>query len=220
MSKKNSNAGNKSVVKKETVTLTQVEDRLLTLRGQSVLLDSDVAALYDVATKEINQAVKNNPDKFPAGYIIQLNKNEWDSLRSKFLTLEKKKLATNCDLLNGKNEPVKNFDRFNLKHSTALPKAFTEKGLYMLATILKGKRAAQTTIAIVETYSKIRELARTVARLAETNEKFQQQTLMQKSGEIMGGLLDEHLQTTSSETSIELNLAVLKVKHSVKRKAA
>ena len=61
-------------------------------------------------TKEINQAVKNNPDKFPAGYLIECNKVE-------------------------KAELVKNFDRFNpLKHSTALPTAFTEKGLYMLAT--------------------------------------------------------------------------------------
>ena len=85
MNKRISKAGNKSVVKKETVTLTQVEDRLLTIRGQSVLLDSDVAVLYDVGTKEINQAVKNNPDKFPEGYIFQLGQDEWEPLRSKIL---------------------------------------------------------------------------------------------------------------------------------------
>ena len=72
-----------------------------------------MADLYGVETKRINEAVSNNPEKFPDGYILELSKNE-------------------------KNELVENFDRFNRqKHSTAIPKAFTEKGLYMLATILK-----------------------------------------------------------------------------------
>ena len=89
----------------------------------------------------------------------------------------------------------------------------------MLATILKGKRAVQTTIAIVETYSKIRELARTISKLTETNEKPKQQTLMQKSGELMTDLLDNDImKTTDTETSIELNLAILKLKHTIKRK--
>lgn len=88
--------------------------------------------------KEINQAVKNNPDKFPTGYLIECNKTE-------------------------KIELVKKFDRFNsLKHSTALPTAFTEKGLYMLATILKSNKATQTTIAIVEAFARTKELSRTV----------------------------------------------------------
>ena len=88
----------------------------------------------------------------------------------------------------------------------------------MLATILKGERAAQTTIAIVEAFAKIRELARTVARLSETNEKFKQQTLMQKSGEIMADILGEGMKTTDSETTFELNFALMKLKHTVKRK--
>ena len=78
-----------------------------------MIIDADVADLYGVETKRINEAVSNNPEKFPDGYILELSKNE-------------------------KNELVENFDRFNRqKHSTAIPKAFTEKGLYMLATILK-----------------------------------------------------------------------------------
>jgi len=87
-----------------------------------------------------------------------------------------------------------------------------------VATILKGGRAVQTTIVIVETFAKIRELARTVAQLAETKGKFKQQSLMQKSGEIMADILGEDMKTTDTETSIELNLAVLKFKHIVKRK--
>jgi len=178
----------------ETVSLAQVEDRLLSIRGQSVLLDSDVAALYAVETREVNQAIRNNPDKFPEGYVVQLDKAEWQNLKSKIL----------ISSWGGKNQS---------------PKAFTEKGLYMLATILKGKRAVQTTLAIVETFSKIRELARTVAQLAETKEKFQQQSLMQKSGEIMADILGEDMKTTDTETCIELNLAVLKFKHIVRKKA-
>ncbi|MDR0230897.1 MAG: ORF6N domain-containing protein [Dysgonamonadaceae bacterium] len=64
----------------------QVEEKILTIRNQNVILDSDVAILYGVETKEINQAVKNNPAKFPRGYIIPLNKEEWSNLKSKFLT--------------------------------------------------------------------------------------------------------------------------------------
>jgi len=130
----------------ETVTLMQVEDRILTIRDQNVLLDNDVASLYGVETREINQAIHRNPDKFPEGYILQLDKMEWQSLKSKVLISNRKKEEiTNCDLLSGK------------KYSNVPPKAFTEKGLYMLATILKGGRAVQTTIAIVETFAKIRE---------------------------------------------------------------
>ena len=212
----------KSPVTKETVTLAQVEDRLLTIRGQNVLLDSDVAALYAVQTKEVNQAIQRNPDKFPEGYIIQLNWDECESSRSQIVTLKKNEPITNCDQSGTENLKVTNCD---LKisgwgqHSKYPPKAFTEKGLYMLATILKGKRAAETTIAIVETYAKIRELARTVARLSETKEKFAQQSLMQKGGEIMADILGEGMKKTDTETSYELNLAVLKFKHTVKKKS-
>jgi hypothetical protein len=83
-----------------------VEKKMLPLRGQYVILDSDVAELYDVQTKAINQAVRNNPNKFPKGYILELAENEWKSLRSKILTLEEK----------GKG-----------KHTKYLPKAFTER---------------------------------------------------------------------------------------------
>jgi hypothetical protein len=178
----------------EMVKFSDVEDSIITVRNEKVILDSDVAVLYGVETKEINQAVKNNPDKFPAGYVLGTSREE-------------------------KNELVKNFDRFNrLKHSTVLPVAFTEKGLYMLATILKSPQATQTTLAIVETFAKIRELARTVAELSATTEDFKQKSLMQKGGEIIADILGDDLHTTDSETSIELNFAVLKFKHTIKRK--
>ena len=98
------------------------------------------------------------------------------------------------------------------------PKAFTEKGLYMLATILKSKIATQTTIAVIETFTKVRELTQAVKELSSNPEKEKQKSLMHKSGEIISELLDNDLQTTESETTIELNFAVLKFKHTIKKK--
>lgn len=183
-------------MKNDVVSFHSVENRIIDLRGQKVILDSDVAALYGIETKRVNEAVKNNPEKFPDGYVLELDSCETKSLWSKFSTLNK-----------GRGE-----------HTKYTPKAFTEKGLYMLATILKSERATKTTIAIVETFTKIRELSRTVAELSQTNNQYEQKNLMQKSGDIISDILGDDLQKTDTETSIELNLAVLKFKHTVKRK--
>ena len=175
-------------------TILEVENRIITLRDQQVILDSDVADLYGVETKRINEAVSNNPDKFPKGYILELSDNE-------------------------KIELVENFDRFNRqKHSTSLPKAFTEKGLYMLATILKSPKAVQTTIAIVEAYAKLKELSRVMAEIPQqAADSVEQKTLLQRGGQLIDDLMTDVLPVQSSETSFELNLAMLKFKHSVKR---
>ena len=102
------------------IYLEKIKNLIFEIRNVQVILDSDVANLYDVETKRINEAVKNNPEKFPDDYIIELNKQEWDSLRSKNSTLE----------AGGRG-----------KRTKYTPNAFTEKGLYMLATILKSRKA-------------------------------------------------------------------------------
>ncbi|MBR4912337.1 MAG: ORF6N domain-containing protein [Bacteroidales bacterium] len=175
-------------------TIVEVENKMITLRNQQVIIDADVADLYGVETKRINEAVSNNPEKFPDGYILELSKNE-------------------------KNELVENFDRFNRqKHSTAIPKAFTEKGLYMLATILKSPKAVETTIAIVEAYAKLKELARVITEVPQhEDDKVVQQSLVQRGGQLAAELLSDTLPIQSSETSVELNLAMFKFKHTVKR---
>jgi len=174
--------------------LDEVESKVIEIRGLQVLLDSDVAELYAVETKRVNEAVKNNPQKFPEGYIIELSGDELDVLRSKFSTAK-------------------------LSKTRSKPKAFTEKGLYMLATILKGEKAIQTTLAMIETFAKLRALSKSVALLAENPEPSQQKLLMQKSGELMADLLDDSLATTDTETTFELNFAVLKLKHTVRKKS-
>ena len=177
---------------KSLLKLEDVEKKVVTLRDQQVIIDSDVAELYGVETKRINEAVNNNPEKFPDGYVIDLNNKEFTILKSKFSTSS----------WGGARKP---------------PKAFTEKGLYMLATILKSKQAIETTLAIVETFAKIRELARTVSAMPDAKDEPEQKELMKKSGEIIAELLDDGLSVNASETTIELNLAMLKIKHTVKR---
>ena len=177
----------------DIVKFDAVEDYILTIRGMQVILDSDVALLYGVETKRINEAVKNNPKRFPEGYLFELINDELDDLRSKFSTTKFSK-------------------------TRSLPKAFSEKGLYMLATILSSEKAIETTIAIIETFAKIKALSSTIKALTTVQDKHEQQTLMQKSGQIIAEILDDDLVTTERETTIELNFAVLKFKHTIKKK--
>ena len=172
---------------------TAIKDKIIVVQGRQVILDSDVAALYGVETKRVNEAIKNNPDKFPDGYILQLTPSEWEDLRSKISTTKSAKVRY-------------------------APKAFTEKGLYMLATILKSPVATQTTIGIIETFAKVKELSRTMSALQEPNDPHLQERLAEKGSRIISDLLDDAFETTQSETTIECNLVVLKVKHTITRK--
>ncbi len=158
-----------------------------------VLLDSDVASLYGVETRDVNKSVKNNPGKFPDGYVLELTKDELEDLRWKFSTTK-------------------------LSKTRVIPKAFTEKGLYMLATILRSTKAVETTLGIIETFSKIRELSKNVKDIASVKDDKKKNQLLQKSGEIIAEVIYDDLEIADSETSIELNFAVLKFKHTVKRK--
>jgi len=171
--------------------LERIRSKIITVQEQQVILDSDVASLYEVETKRINEAVRNNPDKFPEGYIIGLTAEEWANLKSKIST-----------------------SSWGGKHK--LPNSFTEKGLYMLATILKSPVATERTLEIIETFAKVRELSRNIAELHKYD-KEKQKSMLQKSGEIISDIICSDLETSETETTIELNLAVLSVKHTVKR---
>jgi len=177
----------------DLVKFEKVEDKIIVIKNTKVIIDSDVAMLYGVETKRINEAVKNNPEKFPEGYILVLDEKDLEDLRSKFSTTKYQMTRT-------------------------MPKGFTEKGLYMLATILKSSKATQTTLAIIETFTKIRELTRTVSELSNVNDENKKRTMMQKSGDLIAEILDDNLHTSETETTIELNFAILKFKHTLKRK--
>ncbi|NBR14120.1 MAG: ORF6N domain-containing protein [Crocinitomicaceae bacterium] len=187
--------------------LAIIEEKLLEIRNKKVLLDRDVAHLYGIETKRVNEAVKNNPEKFSEGYVIYLDEEETEFLRSKISTLEIR------------TEPVEKFDRFQkLKHSTVRPKAFTDKGLYMLATILKSPKATETTIAIIETYSKLKQFSKAIQSISVDQNENSKQDLMQKGNELLAEILEDEMQIDETETSIEFNFALLKLKHTVKRK--
>ncbi|MDX9932803.1 MAG: ORF6N domain-containing protein [Bacteroidales bacterium] len=170
-----------------------VGNRIIEIRRSKVILDFDVAELYQVQTRDINKAVKNNPDKFPKGYIIELTDKEFHGLRWKNSTA-------------------------NLSKTRVLPKAFTEKGLYMLATILKGSRATKTTISIIETFAKLKNLTRNIKQLSQPIDEDIKSDLIQKSGKLLAEMLDDDLALSETETSVEFNLALLKFKHTIKRK--
>ena len=146
-----------------------------------------------VETREINQAVRNNRDKFPTSYMFELSKSELNDLRSKILT-------TNVS-----------------SKSRSTTKVFTERGLYMLATILKGKTAKNMTFAIIETFAKVRELKRELLEFHQEKDKEKQTSKMQHFGELLTDIVMPDLQTSETESSLEINFFIGKLKHTVKR---
>ena len=122
----------------ENVPSTYIKDKIYNIRNSEVMLDTDLAELYGVETRQINQAVSRNTDRFPEDFVFELTEEEWVSLRSQNVTLN----AT------GRGQ-----------HRKYLPKAFSEQGVYMLATVLKSQRAAEVTISIMRTFTRLRRYA-------------------------------------------------------------
>lgn len=194
--------------------MREVEDKIVEVRGQKTLLDFHVAALYGVETREVNQAVKNNPRKFPEGYVFELTKEESATLRSKLLTLDALR-SNNLTLEDSAAtlEPVKGKGRYS-KYNF---KAFTRKGLYMLATCLKSNRAADATVAIVETFDKVQTLKQELLALHNETDKEKQKSKIQHFGEVLSDVVMPDLQTQETESSLEINFIIGKIKHTVKR---
>lgn len=171
----------------------EVQDKIATIRKQPVMADADVAELYGVETREVNQAVRNNPDKFPEDYMFALSDSELKDLRSKIL-------ITNVSA-----------------KSRSTTKVFTEKGLYMLATILKSEKATAATFAIIETFAKVRELKHELVELHRETDKEVQTKKMQHFGDLLTDIVMPDLETAETESSLEINFLVGKIKHTVKR---
>jgi len=185
----------------EVTKFETLESMLIQYHDKFVLLDRDVAQLYGIETKDVMRAVKNNPDKFPDGYVIELTKEDKDEL-------------------------VKKFHRFDkLKHSTVNPKVFTEKGLYMLATIIKSEIATQTTLDIIETFAKVKELSRNINGIMKTTDEASQKELAEKSNKILEEIIDiepdiledEEGELIETTTKFEFNLGFAKVSRSIKK---
>lgn len=131
------------------IPMEVVERKIFLVRGQKVMIDRDLAELYMVATKVLNQAVKRNIKRFPEDFMFTLTLSE-------------------------KNELVTICDRFRtLKHSTVTPYAFTEQGVAMLSSVLNSERAVQVNIAIMRAFVKLREMIYTNKELAHKLEQIE-----------------------------------------------
>ena len=122
--------------KEPIVPVERIEQSILLMRGQKVMLDADLAKLYDVSVKVFNQAVKRNKKRFPPDFMFQLNAEESASLRSRFVTLKR-----------GRGQ-----------HRKYLPYAFTEQGVAMLSSVLNSDRAIEVNILIMRAFVKLRAM--------------------------------------------------------------
>jgi hypothetical protein len=138
-----------------TIPGERIERVILFIRGQKVIIDADLAVLYDVQTKALNQAVKRNSKRFPTDFMFQLTPEEMNEL------------VTICD----------RFQR--LKHSSALPRAFTEQGVAMLSTVLNSDRAIEVNIEIMRAFVRLRQMLLTHAELARKLEAMERKYVSQ-----------------------------------------
>jgi hypothetical protein len=118
----------------ELVPPEHIERSILLIRGQRVMLDADLAGLYGVSTKRVNEQVRRNRDRFPGDFMFQLTTNE------------KAEVVANCDHLS------------KLRFSPVLPNAFTEHGAIMAASVLNTRRAIQVSVFVVRAFVKLREI--------------------------------------------------------------
>jgi hypothetical protein len=143
----------------------RIEARILLIRGEKVLLDADLAELYGVSTKRLNEQVRRNIDRFPADFMFQLTREESDNLRFHFgASSLRSQFATSNAGRGGR--------RYN-------PLAFTEQGVAMLSSVLRSERAVQVNIAIMRAFVKLREMLAShrdlARRLNEMENKYDSQ---------------------------------------------
>jgi phage regulator Rha-like protein len=124
------------------VPVERIERAIFSIRGEKMMLDSDLAELYGVETKRLNEQVRRNLNRFPPDFMFQLTAEEWESLRSQFATLKRG------------------------EHRKYLPFAFTEHGALMLANVLNSERAAQTSVQVVRAFVRLRQMLAANAELA------------------------------------------------------
>ena len=186
----------------EITKFETLESKLVEVKGTFVLLDKDVAELYEIEPKRLKEQLKRNIEKFPHDYAYQLSDELFNMMVSQNATPSKKQYG-------GTN-----------------PWVFTEKGLYMVATILKSKNALEATFTIIETFAKVKELSRNINNIMKTTDETIQKDLAQKSNQILEEIIDisddilddgEDGEVIETQTKFEFNLGFAKVSRSVKK---
>lgn len=164
---------NEEIIIKANADIEVIKHRIYEVRGQRVMLDRDLAELYGVETKVLNQAVKRNIERFPEDFMFKLNKSEWVFLRSQFVTLKESALSTDTEDIDVVETSLRsqivtlNNDEDSMssqivmtngrgQHSKYLPYAFTELGIAMLSSVLRSETAIQVNINIMRAFVAIR----------------------------------------------------------------
>ena len=127
--------------------IKSIQNRIYEIRGERVMLDRDLAALYETETKALNLAVKRNIQRFPGDFMFQLTKEEYDTIRFQSETLDPDSLRLQNETLNGRGQ-----------HSKYMPYAFTEQGVAMLSGVLRSEKAINMNIAIMRAFVEIRRI--------------------------------------------------------------
>ena len=149
-----------------------IHHKIYTLRGQQIMLDEDLATLYQVETRVLNQAVKRNSERFPDDFMFQLSKEEYENLISQFVT-------SSLEEHGGRRK---------------MPYAFTENGVYMLSAVLRSEVAVRVSIEIVRTFAKLREFSLHYNALAKRMLEMERKN--QKAFHKIYNLLDELIHDT------------------------
>jgi len=179
-----------------------LENKLIKLENRFVLLDKDVANLYEIEPKRLKEQLKRNIEKFPIDYAYQISDEELEFMVSQNATPSKKQYG-------GSN-----------------PWVFTEKGLYMVATILKSKNAINATFTIIETFAKIKELSKNINEIMKTQDEEKQKELALASNKILEDIIEidsdiledsEDGEVIETTTKFEFNLGFAKVSRSIKK---
>ncbi len=164
------------------VSLSLIPDQLaplvIRLRRENVILDSDIAELYGVETKRLNEAVKRNIERFPADFMFQLTEEEVENLRSQFATSSSESISSRSQfaILNAHKGSLRSQTVTSKSHGgrRTLPYAFTEQGVAMLSSALRSQRAVEVNIAIMRTFVQLRSLMQSNKLLAEKIEKLEE----------------------------------------------
>ena len=137
--------------------LQLIQNKIYEVRGHRVMLDFDLAELYEVKTKSLNQAVKRNIQRFPSDFMFRLTSDEWDLVRSQYATASDNKIIQSRNVIVSQKK----------RNITAIPYAFTEQGLAMLSGILNSDKAINVNIAIMRAFVMIRQYALTYKELTD-----------------------------------------------------
>jgi len=179
--------------------IQSIQNRIYDIRGERVMLDFDLASLYEVETKALNQAVKRNISRFPEDFMFRLTVEEWNTMRSQFVTLNKKPLTQDqphlISTLQSRSQNA-TIETGRGQFTKYLPYAFTEQGVAMLSGVLRSEKAISMNIAIMRAFVAVRKIILQQSDLKEQIKQIKERlgehdTQLNQIYDAMENLLDE-----------------------------